>query len=90
MKILLVYLFAVNILLFVLMGIDKRRAKRGQWRIRESTLLTLAVVGGSLGGICGMLRFHHKTRHPVFRFGFFIIFAVQILFMFGIFVWLKC
>lgn len=90
MRILLSYLFAVNLFLFALMGIDKHRAKRNQWRIRESTLLTLAVIGGSLGGICGMLCFRHKTRHPVFRFGFFMILAVQILFIFGFFVWLKC
>lgn len=65
-----VYLLAVNTLAFSLMGIDKRRAKRGAWRIAERTLFLPVVLFGSLGGTLGMFCFHHKTRHWYFRCGF--------------------
>ena len=65
-----IYLLAMNLLLFVLMGIDKQMAKRGKWRIRERTLFTIALAGGSIGGILGMQLFRHKTRHSSFKYGF--------------------
>lgn len=74
-----IYLLAVNLLLFALMGIDKYKARRGLWRIRESTLFLFALLGGSLGGILGMRCFHHKTLHRSFRYGFPAILAVQLL-----------
>ncbi len=61
-----VYLLAVNTLAFSLMGIDKRRAKRGAWRIAERTLFLPVVLFGSLGGTLGMFCFHHKTKHWYF------------------------
>ena len=74
---LLYYLAAVNLLLFVLMGIDKARAKRGARRVPEATLFFLAVLGGSLGGMLGMAVFRHKTQHAAFRVGFPVIFLLQ-------------
>ena len=55
------YLLAVNILAFVLFGIDKQKARRNLWRIPEKTLLLSALIGGSAGAILGMQFFHHKT-----------------------------
>ena len=63
------YLAVVNILAFVCFGIDKQKAKTHQWRISEKTLLGIAVCGGSLGAICGMRFFHHKTQHAKFALG---------------------
>ena len=68
-SILLWYLLAANILEFLLMGSDKRRAKRGSRRVPERTLLLTALLGGSLGGVLGMAVFRHKTRHWYFALG---------------------
>ena len=75
---LLYYLAFVNLLLFVLMGADKAKAKRGSRRVPEATLFFLAVVGGSLGGLLGMAAFHHKTLHRSFRIGFPAILIAQL------------
>ena len=75
---LLYYLAFINLLLFVLMGVDKAKAKRGARRIPEATLFFLAVLGGSIGGIAGMAAFHHKTLHKSFRLGFPVILTAQL------------
>lgn len=62
-------LIALNIATFLVYRADKHRARRHQWRIAEHTLLTLAILGGSIGAAFAMLWLHHKTRHPKFRFG---------------------
>lgn len=72
------WLAAANLLLFVLMGADKRAARRHRRRIRETTLLALAVLGGSLGGLLAMPVFHHKTKKPAFFLGIPVIFLVQL------------
>ena len=54
---------------FALMGVDKWKARRGDWRIPEATLWAFALLGGALGGTLGMQVFRHKTRHWYFRFG---------------------
>ena len=77
-QLLSVYLLAVNVLLFALMGIDKYKAKRGLWRIPEKTLFLTAALGGSIGGILGMRLFRHKTRHNSFKFGFPAILIAQL------------
>lgn len=77
MKYVLIYLAAVNVLLLVLMGLDKARAKSHKWRIPERTLFLVALLGGSLGGVLGMLLFRHKTRHPVFVWGFGILLVLH-------------
>ena len=73
------YLLAVNLAAFVLMGADKRKARRGAWRISERTLFLPALLGGALGGVLGMRTFHHKTRHWYFRWGFPLLLALQLV-----------
>lgn len=75
----LLYLLAINVITFLMMGYDKHEAKKGNWRISEKTLFTLVVIGGSIGGIIGMFTFRHKTKKWYFRFGFPIILILQIL-----------
>ena len=60
----IVYIFIIiNVLTFLVYGIDKWKAKQGSWRISEATLLLLAVIGGSIGALLGMQVWHHKTMH---------------------------
>lgn len=61
------------------MGIDKRRAKKKQWRVKEKTLFLIAILGGSIGSILGMYTFHHKTKHKNFVFGLPIILVIQVI-----------
>ena len=75
---LLYYLAFINLLLFVLMGVDKAKAKRGSRRVPEATLFFLAVVGGSPGAMLGMAAFRHKTLHKSFRVGFPVILIAQL------------
>lgn len=72
------WLLAANLAAFILMGVDKRRARRGSWRISEKALFLPAVLGGALGGILGMRVFHHKTRHWYFRYGFPALLILQL------------
>ena len=72
------YLFAINIVSFFLYGIDKYKAKKGQWRISEATLLTMAAIGGSIGAWAGMRLWHHKTMHKKFNYGIPLIIIMQI------------
>ena len=78
LKIVLIYLVAINVVTFVVYGIDKYKAVRSKWRIPESTLIGLAVVGGSVGAWLGMKFWHHKTHHAKFRFGIPIILIAQV------------
>ena len=71
------YLLAANLAAFALMGADKRRARRGEWRVPERTLFLPAVLGGALGGVLGMRLFRHKTRHWYFRWGFPLLLLLQ-------------
>ncbi len=73
------YLGIINILGFALMGIDKRRAIRGAFRIPEATLFAVAILGGSIGSILGIHLFRHKTKHWYFLFGMPIILVLQII-----------
>lgn len=73
-----VWLAAVNLAALAAFGVDKSRARRGKWRVRERTLFVLALLGGSLGAILGMRLFRHKTRHWYFRFGLPVILALQL------------
>ena len=77
MNILLIYLLAANIVTFVVFGIDKYKAKRGLWRIPEDSLLTMAVIGGSIGAWLGTKVWHHKTLHKRFKYGIPLIIALQ-------------
>ena len=75
---LLYYLIVINVVTFLVYGIDKVKAKRGYWRISEVTLLMLAVIGGSIGALLGMKVWHHKTMHKKFKYGLPLILLAQI------------
>lgn len=78
-QILFAYLVLINAAGFLLMLIDKQKARRGAWRIPEATLMGVAVLGGSIGAIAGMRLFRHKTKHPKFYIGLPCILAAQII-----------
>ncbi len=77
-----IYFFVINIIGYAIMGIDKKRAIRGAFRISEASLFLVALIGGSLGSILGMQRFRHKTRHWYFKYGMPAILLLQILMIF--------
>lgn len=72
------FLIVINIVAFIMMGIDKRRAKEGKYRIAERTLWLITVLGGALGGTMGMYYFRHKTKNPNFKFGFPLLVILQV------------
>lgn len=78
MRELYIYLVVVNVIAFVLYGLDKYKAKKGAWRIPEKTLLGIAVIGGSVGALVGMNFFRHKTKHWYFKYGLPAILAVHL------------
>ena len=75
----IIYLVIINILGFLAMGIDKRKAKKMQWRIPEKTLFLLTVLGGGIGTIAGMYTFRHKTKKKYFTIGFPVILILEII-----------
>ena len=75
---LLYYLIVINVVTFLVYGIDKWKAKQGSWRISEATLLILAVIGGSIGALLGMKVWRHKTMHKKFKYGLPLILLAQI------------
>lgn len=72
------YLVLINVLTFCMYGIDKWKAKRSRWRVPETTLLEMAVFGGSIGAWLGMRIWHHKTMHNKFKYGIPIILVIQV------------
>ncbi len=78
----LIYLLAINVAAFITYGIDKWKAKKSLWRIRETALLGLAVLGGSIGAWLGMRMWHHKTKHKKFKYGIPLILIAQIALLF--------
>ena len=78
MKMLFLYLAAINLAAFGLMAADKRRAQKHRWRIPEHTLFAAALLGGSVGALAGMYLCRHKTRHWYFVVGMPLILAAQI------------
>lgn len=77
-KISFIYLVAINVVTFFIYGIDKWKAKRSKWRITETSLLLLALLGGSIGAWLGMKAWHHKTLHKKFKYGIPLIFIIQL------------
>ena len=71
-------LIVLNVVTFVVYGIDKWKAMKGRWRISEFTLLLLAVIGGSIGALLGMRVWHHKTKHLKFKYGVPLILLAQL------------
>ena len=85
MSLLLSYLLAVNLLTFALFGIDKRRARRGSWRIRERSLFLASAAGGSLCAWIAMQTFRHKTKNLSFRLGIPAMLVAQTALLFYFF-----
>ncbi|MCC0629314.1 MULTISPECIES: DUF1294 domain-containing protein [unclassified Clostridioides] len=75
----LIYFIVINFIAFFSMYIDKKRAIKNKWRVKEATLISVAVIGGSLGSIIGMYSFRHKTKHIKFIFGIPFIIFLQLL-----------
>lgn len=75
------YLLFVNIVAFFMMGIDKKRARKKEWRISEKVLFLSALAGGSAGSVFGMHLFHHKTKHWYFVWGMPLILMIQLILM---------
>lgn len=78
-QIILIYLAVINVATFFTFGIDKLKARRDKWRIRETSLLLLALLGGSLGAWIGMKVWHHKTKLKKFKYGIPVILVVHIV-----------
>lgn len=76
--VLAVWLAAINVVTLAVYGVDKRRARRGAWRVKERTLFVLPLLGGSVGALVGMRLFHHKTRHWYFVWGIPAILLAQV------------
>lgn len=74
-----IYFAIVNIVGFILMGVDKSKAKRRKWRIPEATLFLVAAIGGSVGSWLGMYTFRHKTKHWYFVWGMPAILLLQLI-----------
>lgn len=74
----ILYFVMMNVVAFALMGIDKKRAVRQEWRISEAKLFLSALLGGSIGAIAGMRCFHHKTKHWYFVIGMPLILIGQV------------
>ena len=85
LKYFIIYLIVINLIAFLTMYIDKRKARYGKWRITEQTLFILALIGGSIGSIAGMYTFRHKTKKLRFSIGFPVILIMQIILIFMIY-----
>ena len=79
LKILGIYLFIINAIGFILMLVDKIKARKNLWRIPEKVLFLSAIIGGSIGSLLGMYFFRHKTKHFSFILGMPLILAIQIV-----------
>ena len=77
--VILVYLVIMNLIAFLLMGADKKKANAKAWRIPEKTLFLPAILGGSIGAILGMQVFRHKTKHWYFKYGMPAILILQLV-----------
>lgn len=79
MEILYIYLIAVNAAAFAIMGIDKYKAQRNKWRIRESSIFVMGFIGGALGVLLAMYVFRHKTKHLKFKLGIPAVLVLNII-----------
>lgn len=84
-NIILLYLLVINLVTFLLYGIDKWKAKKAKWRVPEATLLTFAALGGSIGAWLGMKVWHHKTLHKKFKYGVPAIILLQLALVFELY-----
>ena len=77
MRAIIIYLIGINILTFLVFGIDKWKARKGKWRIPEATLIGMSIAGGSIGALLGMYLFRHKTQKRKFNLGIPAILIIQ-------------
>lgn len=77
LRAIIIYLIGINILTFLVFGIDKWKARRGKWRIPEATLIGMSIAGGSIGALLGMSLFRHKTQKRKFTLGIPAILIIQ-------------
>lgn len=75
---LIIYLVIINIIGFLIMFIDKQKAKKGKWRIPEKTIFIVTVLGGGIGTVSGMYAFRHKTQKVNFVIGLPLITILEI------------
>lgn len=75
----LIYLIIINIIGFLVMFIDKQKAKKGSWRIPENTIFVITAIGGGIGTIAGMYKFRHKTKKKIFTIGLPFLLIMDIL-----------
>lgn len=75
----IIYFIAINLFGFFIMWLDKRKARKGKWRIPEKTLFIITALGGGIGTIAGMYAFRHKTQKIAFVIGFPFITILEIL-----------
>lgn len=78
---LIVYLLVINFVAFIFYAVDKRRARRQQYRISEATLISLVSLGGGFGALAGIWLLRHKTRHKKFTIGVPAIMMAQVAFV---------
>lgn len=88
-KLILLYLLLINAAGFLLMLVDKLKAKKNLWRIPEKTLFLVAALGGSVGGLLGMYLVRHKTQHLTFTLGMPLILALQVVAVVWLIVFLQ-
>ena len=89
LHVVLAYFITVNVLGLVLFGIDKWKAKHDKWRISEATLLSVTVIGGSIGAWVGMKVWHHKTMHKKFKYGIPLVMLLQFVLLLFTLYWLN-
>ena len=77
--ILLIFIFIANFIVFIMYGIDKRRAIKDKWRIPEKKLLLAALFGGAPGALWGMILFHHKTKKAKFFLTVPVLFILEVV-----------
>ena len=85
--IILIYFILINIIGFLVMLIDKKKAEKGKWRIQEKTIFIITALGGGIGTITGMYVFHHKTKKLQFTIGLPTITILEIVL--GIYLLIK-
>ncbi len=78
-KNIVIYFIIINLIGFFIMWLDKRKAKKGAWRIPEKTLFIITALGGGIGTIAGMYTFHHKTQKIQFVIGFPLITILEVI-----------
>ncbi len=79
MRVLMIYIALVNIIAFLVMGMDKYKAQRHKWRISELNIFIIGIIGGAMGVFIGMGFFHHKTKHLKFRLGIPLVLVLNFL-----------